>query len=69
MPFQALPVPEKISWFLMMSSLSSFIAMNFTGGSTYTSLTGVKIEMRYAVPLQIAGFALGFIAWIIMRFI
>jgi hypothetical protein len=67
--FSGLPLPEKAGWFLMMSSASSFIAMNFTGGSTYTSLTGVKKEMRYAVPLQIAGFAIGFILWIIMRFI
>jgi hypothetical protein len=69
MPFSGLPLIEKISWLMMMSAASSFIAMNFTGGSTYTSLTGVKKEMRYAVPLQIAGFAIGFILWIIMRFI
>jgi len=28
--------------------------MNFTGASTFTSLAGVKKEMRIAVPLQIA---------------
>jgi hypothetical protein len=32
---------------------SSFLAMNFTGASTYTSLAGVKKEMRIAVPVQI----------------
>ena len=32
---------------------SSFLAMNFTGASTFTSLAGVKKEMRIAVPLQI----------------
>jgi acetyl-CoA decarbonylase/synthase complex subunit gamma len=67
--FSTLPLMVKISWFLMMSSASSFIAMNFTGGSTFTSLTGVKKEMRYAVPLQIAGFSIGFILWIFSRFI
>ena len=35
-------------------SLSSFLAMNFTGASTYTSLIGVKKEMKIAVPIQIA---------------
>ena len=34
-------------------SLSSFLAMNFTGASTYTSLRGVKKEMKIAVPIQI----------------
>ena len=28
--------------------------MNFTGASTFTSLAGVKKEMRIAVPIQIA---------------
>jgi len=27
--------------------------MNFTGSSTYTSLSGVKKEMKTALPLQI----------------
>jgi len=41
-------------------SFSSFLAMNFTGASTYTSLAGVKKEMKIAVPVQIilATFAL-----------
>ncbi len=34
-------------------SFSSFLAMNFTGASTYTSLAGVKKEMKIAVPIQI----------------
>jgi hypothetical protein len=38
---------------LFISSFSSFLAMNFTGASTYTSLAGVKKEMRIAVPIQI----------------
>lgn len=34
-------------------SFSSFLAMNFTGASTYTSLVGVKKEMKIAVPIQV----------------
>jgi hypothetical protein len=45
---------EIISWFIFFPGLSSFLAMNFTGSSTYTSLSGVKKEMKTAVPLQIA---------------
>jgi hypothetical protein len=48
---------ETISWFLIITAISSFLAMNFTGSSTYTSLSGVKKEMKISVPFQI-GFAL-----------
>jgi acetyl-CoA decarbonylase/synthase complex subunit gamma len=37
------------------------MAMNFTGSSTYTSLSGVKKEMKISLPLQI-GFAITGIA-------
>jgi acetyl-CoA decarbonylase/synthase complex subunit gamma len=45
---------EIFGWFFFITGLSSFVAMNFTGSSTYTSLSGVKKEMKIAVPLQIA---------------
>jgi len=67
--FQTLHLFEKIAWLLLMASISSFFAMNFTGASTYTSLSGVKKEMRFAVPLQIIGSVLGLILWIVSRFI
>ncbi len=60
---------EIISWYLMMGGLSSFMAMNFTGSSTFTSLSGVQKEMKLSLPVQIIGTAIGCIAWIIARFI
>jgi hypothetical protein len=48
---------ETLSWFLIITAISSFLAMNFTGSSTFTSLSGVKKEMKLSVPIQI-GFAL-----------
>jgi hypothetical protein len=43
--------------------------MNFTGSSTFTSLSGVKKEMKISVPLQI-GFALiGTILLVVGKFI
>jgi acetyl-CoA decarbonylase/synthase complex subunit gamma len=60
---------EIISWFLMIGGISSFMAMNFTGASTYTSLSGVQKEVKISLPVQICGVALGFIGWIITRFI
>ncbi len=60
---------EIISWYLMMGGLASFMAMNFTGSSTFTSLSGVQKEMKLLLPIQIIGTAIGCIAWIIARFI
>jgi hypothetical protein len=43
---------------------TAYLAMNFTGCSTFTSLSGVRKEMRLALPLEVAGMALGLVAWI-----
>ncbi len=56
-------------WLLIIPALASFLGMNFTGSSTYTSLSGVQKEMRTAVPLQ-AACALGGVAfWLVGRFV
>ena len=34
---------------------ASYVAMNFTGSSTFTSPSGVEWEMRRAIPLQLIG--------------
>ncbi|NIM14172.1 MAG: acetyl-CoA synthase subunit gamma [Candidatus Aminicenantes bacterium] len=57
------------AWLLLIGALSSFLTMNFTGASTYTSLSGVKKEMRAAVPLQIVAAVIGIGLWITGRFI
>lgn len=43
-----------LAWLLLIPAIASFFGMEFTGASTYTSLSGVKKEMRLAVPLQVA---------------
>jgi hypothetical protein len=60
---------EIISWYLMVGAISSFMAMNFTGSSTFTSLSGVQKEMKLSLPFQIVAAALGLIGWIITLFI
>jgi hypothetical protein len=58
---------EALAWLLLVSSITAFLAMNFTGASTYTSLSGVKKEIGIALPLQIgAGFA-GLCLWLASR--
>lgn len=56
------------AWLFMGPALAAFIAMNFTGASTYTSLSGVKKEMRWAVPMEIGVAVLGLAIWIGSRF-
>jgi hypothetical protein len=60
---------ETLSWFFIITVISSFMAMNFTGSSTFTSLSGVKKEMKISVPFQI-GFAIsGIILQVVAKFI
>ena len=35
--------------------VSSYVALQFTGSSTYTGMTGVRKEMNYAMPVYIVG--------------
>ena len=50
----SLPLLELLGWFLISGAISSYLTMNFTGASTYTSLSGVRKEMGIFVPIQIA---------------
>ena len=55
---------ETIAWLFLIVASASYATMNFTGASTYTSLSGVKKEMRFAVPLQVLGVVFGLLIWI-----
>jgi hypothetical protein len=57
------------SWVLMISAIAAYLAMNFTGASTYTSLSGVRKEMHWALPLEIGTGLSGFAAWLLSRFV
>jgi len=59
---------EMLAWAFLIPSFAAYLAMNFTGASTYTSLSGVKKEMRWAVPIQIAGACVGLVLWFGSRF-
>ena len=58
-----------LAWALWIPSIASFLGMNFTGASTYTSLSGVLKEMRHAIPEQSAGAILGVGLWITSLFL
>ncbi len=59
---------EILAWFFLVPAAAAFLAMNFTGSSTYTSLSGVRKEMKLAVPLQIAAGVVGLGLWVGSRF-
>lgn len=56
-------------WMLIAPAVTSFLVMNFTGASTYTSLSGVRKEMRIAVPIQLITALTGAGLWITALFV
>lgn len=60
---------EILAWFFLVPALAAYLGMNFTGASTYTSLSGVKKELKWAVPLEIAAGGVGLCLWLGSRFI
>jgi acetyl-CoA decarbonylase/synthase complex subunit gamma len=57
------------AWMALSPAIASFTLMNFTGTSTYTSLSGVLREMRVAVPAQISAGVVGFGLWLAALFV
>lgn len=55
---------ESAGLFLLIPASAMYMSMNFTGASTYTSLSGVRKEMRWAVPVEIGLGVTGLILWI-----
>ena len=48
---------------------SSYLAMNFTGSTPFTSPSGVEKEMRRAIPMQMAALLIATLAWVGSSFI
>jgi hypothetical protein len=56
-----------LAWLLIIPAVTAYLAMNFTGCSTYTSPSGVNREMRWALPLEIGLALAGAVLWIASR--
>lgn len=54
---------ETIALCLWIAATSSFMAMNFTGATPFTSLSGVKKEMRRGLPTQCLGATIALVLW------
>jgi hypothetical protein len=55
---------ERLSLFLVAPALTAYFAMNFTGSTTFTSLSGVEKEMRLALPVIILCAIAGGAVWL-----
>ena len=60
---------EDIAILVWISATASYMAMNFTGATPYTSLSGVEIEMRLGLLVQCCGTFLALALWIAAPFI
>lgn len=59
-----LQVLGSIALLLFTTAVASYLAMNFTGSTPFTSPSGVEKEMRKAIPLQALAGLLALVAWI-----
>jgi len=55
---------EKIALGAVTVAISSYLAMNFTGSTPFTSPSGVEKEMRLAMPFQAGGLLAGAVLWV-----
>jgi hypothetical protein len=56
---QSWGAPVIVAAFLALPAISSFYMLNFTGCTTFTSRSGVKKEMRIAIPVIAASVCIG----------
>ena len=60
-------VPEGLGVGLLSVAACSFLGLMFTGSTPYTSASGVRREIRWALPMQIAGASAGLVLWLLVR--
>jgi len=53
---------------LMSTAISSWLSMNFTGATPFTSPSGVEKEMKQSMPFQITGAIMGLVCWVVSAF-
>ena len=59
---------ETLALMFITMAVSSYLAMNFTGSTPFTSPSGVEKEMRAAIPVQAGALLVALAAWIIAGF-
>ncbi len=66
------PVPLRnvllqVSTYMFFPALSSYIALQFTGSTTFTGMSGVKKELKIGIPLYVAAAAVSFILVVVYK--
>lgn len=65
--FSSEDTPFKAAIYILFPLIASYLALQFTGATTYTSLSGVKKEIKYSLPVYITGFFVSSILLIISK--
>ena len=60
-------VREVAAWWFLIPAISSFLAMNFTGATTFTSQSGVVREMRQTMPFIVLGAIAGILLFVVAQ--
>ena len=60
---------EQVALALWAVAVSSYLAMNFTGSTPFTSLSGVEREMRRGLPVQLLAVGAAAVLWVVAPFI
>jgi hypothetical protein len=60
---------EAVAVLLWTTAVSSYLAMNFTGSTPYTSPSGVEKEMRRGIPLQALAGLSALVLWLAAPFV
>ena len=60
---------EQVALALWAVAVSSYLAMNFTGSTPFTSLSGVEREMRRGLPVQLLAVGAAAVLWVVAPFL
>ena len=60
---------EQAGLTLWAVAVSSYLAMNFTGSTPFTSLSGVEREMRRGLPVQLLAVGAAAVLWVVAPFL
>jgi hypothetical protein len=54
--------------YLVYPALSSYIALQFTGSTTFTGMSGVKKELKLGIPIYIGTASISLLLMIVFKF-
>ena len=52
---------QATGWYFLLPPITSFLAENFTGATTFTHLSGVKLELKYGLPVMLVSVITGIV--------